>query len=166
MKIKQLTISIIGLICIIGFFYFYDFNKNGHGLVIENHSDSNITILKIINDDKEIIFPIGKRCLEPKPQTEDVFNHYSDGGCNILTSGRYKSGTLQITVKNEVGDIKTASCVLRRSKALFHSNNSEFIVKYIGDGKLICQNRGFESASCDSPDPREGIQIIDIKTSH
>lgn len=164
MKIK-LWIILAGLILLIGFFYFYDFNREGHGLEIENHSDGNITILKILNDDKELILPVGKRTLESKPHDKNVFNHYSDGGCDVLTSGRYMPGTLQITIKNEIGEITTASCVLRRSKKIYISHDSEFIVQYMGNNQLICQNTGFEGAACDSPDRRSGIKIIDVNTS-
>ncbi|MFZ2890713.1 hypothetical protein [Sulfuricurvum sp.] len=160
MKIKLLMI-LAGLILLIGFFYFYDFNREGHGLEIENHSDGNITILKIVNDDKELILPIGGGILEPKPH-----NKYSYvGACDVLSSGRYTPGTLKITIKNEIGEIKTASCILKRSSNVGSSYDSEFIVKYMGDDKLICQNIGFEGASCDFPDRRSGIKIIDVNTS-
>lgn len=166
MKNKRFTVGISALIGLIGFFYLYDFNQEGHGLEIENHSDSNITILKIVNDNKELILPVGKRTLEPKPHDKNVFNHYSDGGCDVLTSGRYTPGTLQITIKNEIGEIKTASCILKRSKSVGSAYDSEFIVQYMGNNQLICQNTGFEGAACDSPDRRSGIKIIDVNTSY
>lgn len=159
MRIKRWIFIVGTIVSLIGFVYFYDFNKNGHALKIENHSDNNITIVKIINDDKEIMLPIGKSKLESKPNDKNYSHHWSDGGCDILTSGRYKPGTLQITIRNVLGEIKTASCILKRSEKMLHSSASEFIVQYVGDEKLICTNVYFEEAACDI-DPREGIQII------
>lgn len=156
-------IKIMPIVVLMGFIYFYVFYQDKHALKIENHSDSNITIVKIINDDKEIILPIGKRHLEAKSHSDSTSHHWSDGGCDILTSGRYKHGSLQITVKNTLGELKIASCTLRRSEEKLYFGTSEFIVQYVGDEKLICTNVYFEEAACDI-NPCEGIQIIHTDT--
>jgi len=166
MQNKRLIVGISALIGLVGFLYFYDFNREGHGLEIENHSDGNITILKIVNDDKELILPIGAGVLESKPHDQNVFNYDSIGGCDVLTSGLYTPGTLQITIKNEIGEIKTASCILKRSRNVGISYDSEFIVQYMGDNQLMCRNIGFEGVDCASPDRRLGIKIIDVNTSY
>lgn len=156
-KINRWMLIMAGIVGLIGFVYFYDFKKEGHALKIENHSESNITILKMFNDDKEIILPRGKRTLEPKPLNGEYTAHWSEGGCDIVTSGRYKPGTLHITVQNAFGEIKTASCILKRSAM----STREFIIKYHGNEELSCTNEYLEESACNSPDPREGIQIID-----
>lgn len=129
---KQKKITLLVLVFIVGFIYFYDFGKNGHGYRIRNATEEGITIVKITNDNDTIKLPNNPR-LPAYSKDPRAFIMPPKGGS--LSVGNDRPGMFRIIVKNESGSYQHALCFLVRPKDAL---NCLFVISYHGNGTLSC----------------------------
>lgn len=141
------------------FVYFYDFTKDSHGFSVKNNTDYNITILKITNDDREIVI-LQKRKTPIGPKIEREI-----GCCCVLQVNAYNGSTLKITFKNANNFIQTASCKLERPNSFFQRffGDRYYSIEYNGSDRLICNSIYVDSPGCKENGLYDGYEFKNIK---
>ena len=130
---KRKKITLLVLVFSVGFIYFYDFGKNGHGYHIRNATEEGITIVKITNDNDTIKLP-SDPTLPAYSKDPRAFIHSPKGG--TMSVGEDRPGIFRMVVKNESNTFQQETfCFLRRPKDAFTCN---FIISYDGNKMLSC----------------------------
>lgn len=131
---KRKKITLLVLVFIVGFIYFYDFGKNGHGYRIVNDTEERITIVKITNDNDTIKLPSDPTL--PAYSENPKAHLLPSNREGYLSVGRDRPGIFRMVVKNESNTFQQETfCFLRRPKDAFTCN---FVISYDGNKMLSC----------------------------
>jgi hypothetical protein len=160
---------------VLAFLLIYSFNigTDGFGMTMTNESNETIRIIRIINDDKEIV-PIDKK------YTNEIFLLHAPNningtfrleGPNLLSTGVFTPSTLIIVYKDDENTTKRASCQLKRNYTLYkfinliseYSGDVDFQIRYAGNGKLICSNGWYSYWLYDGNEWQDYLKVIDYK---
>ena len=123
--------------CFLVFVFFYDFTKVDHGFSVINKSDQTITLVSMVNDDREII-------VLPEKQIPLEAGREIEIGCNnALSVSAYGGSGIMINIKRSNGFIRSASCELERPSGFFPRlfSNRYYEITYDGSKKLTCNSR-------------------------
>lgn len=169
-KLKKLA---IGFVLVLLLIYYFNIDMDGFGMKMTNESNETIRIIRIINDDKEIV-PIDKK------YTNEIFLLHAPNningtsglkGPNLLSTGVFTPSTLMIVYKDDKNTTKSASCELKRNYTLYkfinliseYSGDVDFQIRYIGNGKLICRNGWYSDWLYDGDEWKDYLKAIDYK---